>query len=319
MALRIPFALRTSDGRAVDATQVLNGRECGCVCPGCGRRVDAKQGTQIAWHFAHSTSAACVNGLESSLHLAAKQIIGDLGCLWLPGSVIAEPRQFRISRLQVERNRDEIRPDLIAHTANGRQLAVEIWVTHKVSPEKCSYLEQIGLSCVEYRLGDLSREIGYAELKRRFEANEIPVQWVYNARAAAFVKEAVKQQVLRERRLAQEQRALDIKQQREFQDWFSGPHAKPRSLEIQRSGDFEFVAGCPIGHRGQNQRGQRMALVRQDCSRCPYFTGRLREAASERIGCVGHFPMMAKERPHVMKKFGAEHEWTKKIPPPSRH
>src|SRR5690606_16189950 len=75
--LRVPFGMSVHDGRMYGPLEVARGRACNCVCPGCREPLWAKlpvESNRIP-HFAHAPGAECAVGLETSLHLAAKQII----------------------------------------------------------------------------------------------------------------------------------------------------------------------------------------------------------------------------------------------------
>jgi len=49
----LPFAVVKANGELVDVHDVLRGKACACVCPGCLAPVVAKQGEVNVWHFAH--------------------------------------------------------------------------------------------------------------------------------------------------------------------------------------------------------------------------------------------------------------------------
>lgn len=84
--LKLPYGLR--DGQLIHISDAANGLGCGCQCPGCGAQLVAKNGVanQKAAHFAHHKSAECSTGLQTALHLAAKDIIAKHGQLCLPGA-----------------------------------------------------------------------------------------------------------------------------------------------------------------------------------------------------------------------------------------
>ena len=88
---KIPFGLRQSDNEFVDVHDVPNGQKCGCVCPSCRTQLQAKQGGDKVWHFAHSskkvyenTKNECEYSFYLSLRLMARQLIGKQLKLCLP-------------------------------------------------------------------------------------------------------------------------------------------------------------------------------------------------------------------------------------------
>lgn len=68
-----PYALRNNS--IVSISDVESGLKCGCVCPACGERLIAKKGKIMMHHFAYYSGENGAYGYESSLHLAAKDII----------------------------------------------------------------------------------------------------------------------------------------------------------------------------------------------------------------------------------------------------
>lgn len=72
--IKLPFGLNKNN-ILVHIADVERGKKCNCVCPGCGSLLIASKGSKIQHHFKHATEHECKNGLESAIHLAAKQMI----------------------------------------------------------------------------------------------------------------------------------------------------------------------------------------------------------------------------------------------------
>jgi hypothetical protein len=83
MSVKLYFA-RALDGALVDVTQLERGLACDCRCLHCDDPLMAKQGPEMAWHFAHATPMADRSCAESALHQAAKALLSDIGALTLP-------------------------------------------------------------------------------------------------------------------------------------------------------------------------------------------------------------------------------------------
>lgn len=131
---QVPFGLR--DGRLFEPLEVERGKACGCTCPGCGAALIAKHAPagKVAPHFAHASGEGCSTGLESALHLAAKQLIADRKELYLPrleprvvkpgfnGRPVERRKLLRPETLAVlidvrlEESMGSIRPDLVVAT-----------------------------------------------------------------------------------------------------------------------------------------------------------------------------------------------------------
>ena len=130
VALLLPFAKRLSDGLLVTPEEVPRGLACKCICPGCENPVQARQGTEKVWHFAHTKAEACAGAYEISVHELAKQLIRERKELLLPAlevivsargacgenlieqEVVFESRFVRLDDCKVGQRLDEITPDI---------------------------------------------------------------------------------------------------------------------------------------------------------------------------------------------------------------
>ena len=70
--VRLAYAEDTGGG-IVHVSRVTRGLACDCICPACGKPVEAKQGEKRASHFAHESNGDCVHAVETMLHKLAKQ------------------------------------------------------------------------------------------------------------------------------------------------------------------------------------------------------------------------------------------------------
>lgn len=155
-SLLLPFARRLSDSQLVSPMEVVRGLACGCVCPGCQYTVQARQGTEKAWHFAHAEGAPfCGKGYEISVHEMAKQMLyqGEGGQLRLPsviaeasglddqGAMLLEKEEIgpevvvTIGESRTSMRLEDVTPD-VTLLVNGVALCVEIVVFHRLAPSK---------------------------------------------------------------------------------------------------------------------------------------------------------------------------------------
>ena len=199
------------DGRCISIDDVPSGLACNCVCAKCGKALVAKKGLVRAHHFAHNVDAGCKGAGESALHLAAKQILEE-GRLWLPSQqlVVADS-------VDVEVARGKVRPDVVI-VVGGRELLVEIKVTHAVSDEKRDRIRAMGLACVEIDLSSVRRDVTLRDLAPMVVGDgedAAPRHWI------SWSKEftAVKKRALRLRRT--------------------------RRRDVFGQGDSAWVCGCP--------------------------------------------------------------------------
>lgn len=192
MSVELPYGLR--DGRLVHISEVSSGLECGCYCPACGCRLVARKGVSMAHHFAHS-GTACAHGMETILHLAAKETVTKCGGVWIPhvsigwpsrnGGIYISPRKFiSLSRIELEFKCQGIVPDILGFH-QGVPLAIEIFVTHKVDDIKKMKIKEGGISTFEIDLSFLKGDFRIEEL------SDIVIEkgkrkWLYNSYSAAI-------------------------------------------------------------------------------------------------------------------------------------
>lgn len=180
---RVPFGLK--DGRVWAPGEVMKGKACGCVCPGCHAPLVAKaqESRRKRPHFAHLTDNGCQTGRETGIHQRAKQLIADHQRLVIPawagdpidmpnpphavdddgrihwGRQVDRPTQrVELSDVEIERSFGSYQPDVVARDAAG-ELLIEIRVTHAVGDLKAARVQAQGRRMVEIDLSQLHRDI----------------------------------------------------------------------------------------------------------------------------------------------------------------
>jgi hypothetical protein len=261
LPLKLPFGLR--DGHLCHVEDVPQGASCGCTCPGCDSPLIARKGRRVVHHFAHA-STDCGRAVETALHRAAKEAIEASGELLLPAVVldfdsnkqpwtIAEPKLVRPDSIRLESRVGGTVPDLVL-TIGGRELLVELFVTHAVDYAKLAKIRELNLSVLEISIGHLSRALPFAELRAAVVYDAENREWLFNA--ATFRLRGMLQKVAREL-----------------------PH-------IQR-GFAIHVDHCPIAARVW--RGKAYANVIDDCANCEFcFNVGLDESEEGTVLCLGH-------------------------------
>ena len=171
--------------------------------------------------------------------------------------------------------------------SEANKLAVEVFVTHEVGPEKLVKLKQLNLACVEYDLSELPRDITYEKLKNDFENDCIRSKWVYNKK----VEDALRKDEIARRRLAVEEAARKRKQMAEAR-----ATAVVRPVYVRQNSygyDVYHVDPCPTGVR--TSRGAAIANVRLDCRKCEYcFYVKWENKVPVSVRCGGHKSEQAK-------------------------
>lgn len=162
------------EGRIRSVEEVARGLACECVCPCCGDAVIARQGDIREWHFAHAAESDCEGGLETALHLAAKQLLLEHCGMTVPeiriqkevrlpdgrvgtGKAHRPERWVDFMEVEAEKSIGNIRPDIVAVVGNT-MLFVEIAVTHFVDAEKQAVLESLGVPTIEIDLASFQGE-----------------------------------------------------------------------------------------------------------------------------------------------------------------
>lgn len=160
-------------------------------CPDCGGRMCPVQGAVKAWHWRHIADGGWCGysgyGSETVAHLAAKEILErDRWLLVPPGRARAGKREYsvpgvpggvvRFTEVLVEQARGSIRPDLIGVLEGGRELLIEVCVTHRVDSGKRAEIERLGVPCVEIVMGP------------DMDPHAASIEWVWHPAIAAEQK-----------------------------------------------------------------------------------------------------------------------------------
>jgi hypothetical protein len=219
-------------------------------------------------HFAHV--AECHDAYETAIHEAAKQIVRDLGFVWLPRSIVATKQKFQFQGHTLEKRYDRIVPDVMVWRDAAHPLAVEMFVTHAVGPEKLQRLRSRRLACMEYDLSELPRDITYGALRAMFANDTVRSKWIFNSKVDIAERKAE----LERRRAEAEKRLREKKLVAVL-----GGGSKPKEVYATRnSGGYVIyhVPDCPWRVRGGN--GYTFANVHLDCEKCRFCFGITRES-----------------------------------------
>ena len=272
---KLIYALK--DGNIVSIADVPSGKKCGCVCPACGGELIAHKGQKRMHHFKHRSSEDCEYGYESSLHLAAKDILSRSKKMVIPPVYVEFPqsgkpkelismeREISIDDVELEKRFDTIIPDIVVYSGD-KYFFVEIYVTHPIDDEKLKKLEEKNISTIEIDLSKIKRDISVEELSDILLKSSDRKSWKYNAVSEKWY-----------------QRFVD------FSD----------ELPLTRLGAGTYVDRCPLGVPGLNRTYY--ANVRDECMRCKYCISYSRGknllcSGRERISTIADFPISKEER-----------------------
>ncbi len=157
----LPYGLK--DGKLIHIDDAEKGLSCGCICPACNTALIAKKGGRNIHHFAHYSGVNCSHGLETILHLKAKEILQCAKYLTFPPTVlynltIFQKRTLRIEKMCTEKRFGQVIPDAVLWVRN-RKVAVELTVTHAPNSIKIGHLYRQNLPAIEINVWNIFREI----------------------------------------------------------------------------------------------------------------------------------------------------------------
>lgn len=183
------------DGTILHISEVGRGLQCGCRCPACEQVLIAKKGPVQRHHFAHhNANAACAHAAETNAHIWAKDVLARMKRLLVPETVATHGNLTRIVRrtqvysfveARLENRLGSMVPDVILVMADGKQLIVEVRVTHACDEVKREKLRLDGLSAIEIDL----RQFRTSSDREAIEGallSSAPRTWLSNARQAKF-------------------------------------------------------------------------------------------------------------------------------------
>lgn len=242
--IKLPFGLNEKNA-LVHIADVESGKKCGCICPSCRFALIAAKGNLRQHHFRHDIDRECVSGLESAIHLAAKQIIKEKKQITLPEFVLSiSARDSRgveytqeeivvqagkiISFDTVEDEKDicDVKADILAMVGNT-PLIIEIFYRHKVDDQKAQKLAKANISAIEIDLSDMSPD-DVKDWDTFWSCINDPrrIRWLYNAKAHDSVFKKLKEKLEKviqaqereyQREVIQKQKQEQREKQRLFQ------------------------------------------------------------------------------------------------------
>lgn len=254
MSVFLPYGLR--DGRLFHISEVEPGLACACVCPACEAPLVAKKGARNRHHFAHEAGGGCDGGLETALHLRAKEILSEQRKLRLPPVYLHNRKQpifpavtIPLDEVWVERRAGGLVPDLLVRSGR-RWLLLEVAVYHPCPERKLRRIRKMGYAALEIDVLDLSLELEKSgsleehQLAWRLVNDKGHKRWLFNPRRNALEAEL--------RRIAVRRRV--------YHNYDGRRH-------------YYRVAPCPAFRRVRELNPLNRysyAWVFQDCLHCPY-------------------------------------------------
>jgi hypothetical protein len=199
------WALDKNTKSVISILDIQKGLEYNCICPSCGMTVIAHKGNEIAHHFKHYNIEECIGGVETAIHLKAKEIIAAVKYIKLPSlsanvsvggysasKLILPSSVIELDDVVLEEKEGRIRPDLIA-THQETKILIEIAVTHFIDKNKKEIIRNQDISCIEIDLSELhksNKNITDDELKQNIIERLDNKKWIHNRKYKDAKKKA---------------------------------------------------------------------------------------------------------------------------------
>ena len=143
-------------------SEVDNGLKCNCLCVKCNEKLIAinNKNNKREIHFRHEVESDCRGGIETALHLLAKQIVIENNRIR-----IFDDSYFDYIDSELETRLMDYTPDVILRNKLEEQWLIEIAVTSFIDDEKLKKIKRDNLNCLEIDLKNINRSITPNELK----------------------------------------------------------------------------------------------------------------------------------------------------------
>jgi ssDNA-binding Zn-finger/Zn-ribbon topoisomerase 1 len=188
--LNLIYAIQSDN--LIHVSDVPKGLNCNCTCPACGGTLIARKGEKVIHHFAHYKAEECKYGYETSLHLAAKQMIADAKEFMIPpvylnfpesgkeDILLSEANLVKADNVFLEQHEGDMIPDIVV-ISNNKKIFIEIYVSHAIDELKLIKLKDKGISTIEIDLSGYERSISKEELQKIILHGVEQKRWIYNS------------------------------------------------------------------------------------------------------------------------------------------
>lgn len=192
----------SENGVLVHIADVESGGGCNCICPSCKSPLVPVKGNKNQHHFRHKGLDECKGGLESAIHLAAKQRIMEKKQITLPRYVctavatdskglrhteskivLPHTKMVCFDSVQEEKELHGMKADILA-VKESQLLIIEIYYRHKVDDQKIEKIKNANISAIEINLSDLLPEdVKDYDAFWAYINDPKHVEWLHNAKA----------------------------------------------------------------------------------------------------------------------------------------
>lgn len=186
MSAKITLGKIIGTEKIAHISKVENGLKCNCECVECGEKLIAvnNKNNKREIHFRHEIESDCKGGIETALHLLAKQIVAENNSIRLFDNTF-----FNYSKSEIEVLLTDYSPDVIIENIESNQKwLIELAVTSFIGTEKLEKIQRDNLNCLEIDLKKVDRKISPNELKDII-LNDLEVRSVINQENTGTEKE----------------------------------------------------------------------------------------------------------------------------------
>ena len=260
-SIKQPYGIR--NGKLVSIEQVESGLNCNCFCPACNNRLIARKGLEKQHHFAHYNSDDCGKGIETIIHQLSKEILSKSKTFRTPALklrnsdiILIEETDIQIDNVRLEYRLENIIPDIIIES-KGKELLIEITVTHKLCFPKTGIIEDKGFATIEIFAQDIFDKL-YKDGDFFFESNVFQKELVSGTRYKHWIynkKTEIIQNILKNNYANRLER---------------------KTIRFDNSEYLNYIDNCPLNKRiwkSGLKKGQSYAKIEEDCSLCEFCVG----------------------------------------------
>jgi len=186
MSAKITLGKTIRSSEIVHISNVENGLKCNCECIECGEKLIAinNKNNKREIHFRHEIESDCKGGIETALHLLAKQIVAENNSIKL-----FDNEYFDYSKSEIEVSLSDYSPDvIIENTDSNQKWLIELAVTSFIGIEKLEKIKRDNLNCLEIDLKKVDRKINPNELKELI-INNLEIRTIINQEITEIEKE----------------------------------------------------------------------------------------------------------------------------------
>ena len=130
-------------------------------CPKCKEQIIAKIGHGIRRpHFAHKNESNCQGAHLAILHTMAESIIEEEKSVMAPKYKFIKAQRLFFCTIEKEKrnDRNDLQPDIVGVTDDGKRFMIEIKNTHEVDDNKRDKIQESNYTCLEIDVSNQTPE-----------------------------------------------------------------------------------------------------------------------------------------------------------------